>query len=360
MMELVTKIKDVRHYDYLPEQQELGVLRTDGKMILYDQSFSVILKEYLKEAYDFFFAAKDKIVIGSIDKAILIQSSTNVHSSKYTIQPLEHNMSIPGNKFDGGWIFLTRVDGEKEYIQLNNNLEFERYLPSPLGIRGIRMIIDKETFISRGGTEMGLFSLLDGSEIWRIDTVRLLGSDDPRAVHDFISLNGKLYFYLEDNNKIDFQATFCLDARTGNVLERFDGFGAYLKLYKNKIYATRGRKISMLDITTHKIETLEFNDVLKAADLYINGPRCVVENEFLYFVDGMGRPKDRLAILNMETGQIVWHTKIKTTDTAAKCISKIHVHNGRLFVHASDNTLHIFDREGSVKKKSLMSFFLRN
>ncbi|RAJ78985.1 hypothetical protein CLV59_10645 [Chitinophaga dinghuensis] len=357
MMELVAKIKDVRHYGYLPEQQQLGVLKRNGKMILYDHRFSVILKEQVKNAYDFLFGANDKIIVAANDNTFLIQSHTDVHSSKYTIHSLKHNLSIPGDKSENNWYFLTNEEGNKGYVELNNNFEFRRFLPLPMGITGILMMVDNDTFISTGENEFGLFSLQDGSEIWRIDTVKLLGSDNPSIVWDIIPLNGKLYFYLYDHDKIDFKATFCIDAKTGNVLEKFDRFGGYLQLYQNKIYAPSWKTLSILDLATGKTETLEFNEVLKAANLNINGRRCVVQDEYLYFVDGAGRPKDRLAILNIATGQIIWECKIKTTDNAGKCIGKLHVYDGRIFAHASDDTLHIFDKEGSPKKNSLMSFF---
>ena len=336
-------IEAVRRYSYLPGERIMAILSMDGDTVVYNEYFAVRLRNQLPEAYDFS-ASDNKIMVSSDTHTIIVSLDTAFNPAQFTVHQSDYLITLPLYRFEE--VIYCMVDNtEKEiHLELNTDFSVKRVLDFPMGMNGIRQLVSKDAFISRTSKVITLCSLIDGTEIWRLETAQLLGADDPTAVHEFIVLDDKLYFYLYDSNKIDFQATFCLDVKTGAVLKRFDGFGGRLQLYNNKIYTALRNKVSVLDLAREEIETMEFEQELAATKFYINAQRWVVENEYLYFVDGMGMPKDRLGILNMETGKIVWDQKIDTTDTISNCIDKISVCNGKLFAHASDKTLHIFEK----------------
>ncbi|MBV7441492.1 hypothetical protein KRX57_08665 [Weeksellaceae bacterium TAE3-ERU29] len=139
-------------------------------------------------------------------------------------------------------------------------------------------------------------------------------------------------------------ATIAIDVETGEIKNKYKGFAGKLFLYKNKLYTAGYYKVQILDIETEQISEIDFTDTLKPKDLQIHWNNFIVEDDYIYFIDGHWATTNKIGILDLKNKQLVWETSIKINDNINNNIREIKISVNRLYAHCSDKSLHIFEK----------------
>ncbi|MFN8436969.1 MAG: hypothetical protein U0V72_04940 [Cytophagales bacterium] len=231
------------------------------------------------------------------------------------------------------------------------SFEIESVYPINYGVNGIWKIIDDRKFISIDEGRIFIHSFFDGKLLWQHSFPELLESEQG---DDFIFQNGnivvhdgKLYFSLFERNRHLNNVTVCIDIETGKIEKKYKGFAGNLTLFNNKIAIAGDKVVEILDLKTHSIYKKDYSNYLGSDKLSISWNSFkVTEDELFYFIASDHRQGSYIGIIDLKTDELIWLYALnpdkETYDIGAL---DFKLSDNRMYVHCSDNTLHIFEKE---------------
>jgi len=237
---------------------------------------------------------------------------------------------VKGNSTFRGKISVTKFDLLENY-------------PVNYGLNGIWKVL-KDHFISRDERNVACHLFSDGQEMWTNNFNTLLGTDNAYHHRTFISHKKKLYFFLSHKIAAYPRATFCIDEDTGQMIHRFDEVRGDLMLCKDKVYGITMDEISVLETASMSVSKIDVRSALEHHSLTISYGRSVMQDNLLYFIDGSAMPTDRLGLLDLNTGNLLWHDSIRQHGNQDAVVSNIQIYGDRLYALASDKRLHVYER----------------
>lgn len=208
-------------------------------------------------------------------------------------------------------------------------------------------IIDNNTYAYIALNTLFVYTF-NNELLWQHSFSDLLKAEDVEQVGDIIIDKKILYLCLKDNLQKSNFATFAIKTKTGEILNIYPNFGgSYLKLHGNFLFRAKEYSLLRLNTKTKEITTYNFENILKPHNLQIQTHRWIIKENLLFFVDGDFFPTNKVGIINLETQKLIWKKHFEINDEINKNIQEIRVVENRLYVHCSDNTLHIFEKENS-------------
>ncbi len=181
-------------------------------------------------------------------------------------------------------------------------------------------------------------SLIDGEILWRYGLEQLLGVNT-QIQSDVIVIKDRLIFYASSEKQ---SATFCLNRKTGNVIEKIDNFGGNFIKFNNQLYCVRyPNQVQILDPVTLKSKSIDYISVLKRQKLQIWPNKFVVQDNEFYFVQNIGENFSRVGILDLNNNNLKWVYNFKPKNGQ---VVDIQVYDSVLYVLTRDNTFHVFEK----------------
>ncbi|MBV7441487.1 hypothetical protein KRX57_08640 [Weeksellaceae bacterium TAE3-ERU29] len=227
------------------------------------------------------------------------------------------------------------------YSMNNKQIEFRIPFSEEYGLS----MLYKDKFVARGDDYYAGYLLEDYEKpIWQHSFSDLLEGEEIKQHGEIIIHKGILYIYLADKRNNKNTATIAIDVETGEIKNKYKGFAGKLFLYKDKLYTAGYYKVQILDIETEQISEIDFTDILKPKDLQIHWNNFIVENDYIYFIDGHWATTNKMGILDLKNKQLVWETSIEINDGINNNIREIKISGNRLYAHCSDKSLHIFEK----------------
>lgn len=158
--------------------------------------------------------------------------------------------------------------------------------------------------------------------------------------------NGKLFFSLFENNRHYNTATFAIEIETGKVVNMYKGFAGNLTLFNNKIAVAVNEELRILNLDNNEITTRTFS-FLKEKNITIGwNDFQISEDEKLYFIGNDHKQGTHFGIIDLQKDELLWlHSPNKNDKTCKVSIKDFKISDNRVFLHYSDNTLHIFEEE---------------
>lgn len=197
------------------------------------------------------------------------------------------------------------------------------------------------------GPKPSCVSYEDGKEEWHINPKELLNVEDARQSGNIVSNilyhSNKIFIFLESviTNKY---ATFCLDETNGTIIKKIENISVPYYLSGDKIFNAYYYSTTILNIETFSVTKINLEDILRSEKLVLNQNTSVLTNEgLLYFIDGLSIGSNRFGIIDLNKKELLWNSKIKIK-SRYKVIQSIQLSGDNLYVHADDNTLHIFQK----------------
>ncbi len=241
---------------------------------------------------------------------------------------------------------IVRYNNKKEIGQVNkSNFKLEQTFPLNIGLNGVWKIIDDSLFISITDELISAQSFKNANDSWKKKYSELLKGNKIEQFGNIISHNEKLYIYLADNTNSKNNATVSLNIQNSNLEAIYPQFAGNLTLYNNKIYVASATKIKVLYPNTNEIQELDLSKVLSKEKLQIHWNSFKVHDEKLFFIDGHSMTTNKLGVIDLETLELIWNKELDIEDDINKNILEIRVSGNKLFIHCSDQSLHIFEKE---------------
>ena len=247
------------------------------------------------------------------------------------------------------YLFGQYRDSENKYWVFVNAKQFSVEQKYKITIENrYLLLISDFSFIFKDNEKILLKRLDNNVVLWQHSFSELLPpiqtADNLFQNGNMIIHNGCLYFSLFENNRHLNTATICIDIETGKVENIFKGFAGNLSLFGNNIGIVSNETVQILNTETNKIETLNVSSILKPHNLSIswNG-NIFTEDGLLYF-----RGDSKVGIIDLDAKELLWHTSFdisKLEYNINQQIMDIQLHSEKLYIHCSDNTLHIFENE---------------
>lgn len=179
--------------------------------------------------------------------------------------------------------------------------------------------------------------------IWQHSFSDLLIGENIEKVGEIIVDKNILYLCLKDNKNRENNATFAIDAMTGNILNIYKGFYGRLQLQNDVLYEAFYYHVNKLDLQLGVIIKYDFEETLKPLNLIINYEKSIIDGDKLYFVSGL-IATNRIAILDLTKKKIIWETILEIEDSNS-FIVEMRLAEDKLYVSCSDHTLYIFEKE---------------
>jgi hypothetical protein len=201
----------------------------------------------------------------------------------------------------------------------------------------------EDKFIVRGNDFYSLHDLKSLNIIWKYSFSELLKGHEIKQYGNIVVYENRLYVYLSDDKDSKNTATISIELNTSNILNTYQGFAGNLMLSNDKLYVASYEMVKILNLTNNQIIEIDFTDILKPLALQIHWNTSVVQEDYLYFVDGHSRTTNKLGVLDLKSRTLVWHTEIEIDDDINNNIQNIKVIDDKIYVHCSDNILHIFE-----------------
>jgi len=242
-------------------------------------------------------------------------------------------------------------DSEKKYWVFVDSKQFSLIKKYEITIESRNLfLISDSLFLSKDNEKISLKEIDRNEILWQHTYSELFEGKEIHQYGNMVVHNEKLFIYLADNKDSQNVATISLDINSGKILDIYKGFAGNLFLNANKLYVASYETVKILDLETNQITELDFTDILKQNGLQIHWNHFLVEDNLLYFADGNWATTNKLGIIDLDSRELLWHTEININDDINKNIIDIKVLGNRLYVHCSDDTLHIFENDYSIKK----------
>lgn len=225
-----------------------------------------------------------------------------------------------------------------------HDYSFIKQFSDKYGLNGIWQITSDDLFLSWNKESIAGCNLSNGSIAWQKNYKELLLMEDAEQSGNVVYLNGKIYLLLHSQNSSK-STTFCLDEKTGSIIKKYPNFGGFFSVSGDIIYRAHNYTVGIIDTTSNTASIYDFKDLLEPEKLWIHNRTSILSSEgLIYFVDGATITGSRFGILDLKNHKLLWTHKLKIK-SKYKRINSLQLSENRLYVHADDDTLHIFERE---------------
>lgn len=236
-----------------------------------------------------------------------------------------------------------REEGKFEIYSLNEEGSFDLKLETD---KYVAIKINSEYALCQNGYfEFKNLAINKYFEEWYLDIRNLLGSENTRLFGDLIEYEGKLYFFLSDQNGK--YGIYCVEIATGQVVNYTNQIGGFLKLSNGLLYMNTDYVFTTIHPDTFEITQIDLRSILepKGLNLGIMMQINLMVGDMYYFVCQNGRSGvATVGIINLEDKSLIWTTEIPI-EASSYWVKEIQVHGNRLFVLTQGGTLHIFEKE---------------
>lgn len=183
----------------------------------------------------------------------------------------------------------------------------------------------------------------EGNLCWEKKLQEMLGPGDTRQTGNLILSNGDLYIVLESAFERK-KATYVIDVETGKILSQFDNLAGSYHIEDGIVFKAYGYSVDRIDTRTNTLIHDNFEDILKPENLWIHDDTSILtEDALLYFYDGATIGGNRVGVLDLKSHKLLWQAKLKIK-SRYKSIRSMQLHDDILYVHADDDTLHVFEK----------------
>lgn len=282
------------------------------------------------------FSKNNSIIITMINGICVF----NVEKSTNEIIEIDNDSSIQIKDYDGKSL-VTRIKklGKWQYniffLSEKNQIEIDISTPSDGFIYNNYIVLIK--------SRLEFSCYLKDLQLWEINIKSLLESENTQFFGDLIKYEGKLYFFLSDQN--DKYGIYCIDIFTGKVINQTNQIGGFMQLSEGLLYMNNEYTVTTLHPDTFEIKEINLRFVLepKGLDLGYMMKINLMVGRLYYFVCQNGRSKSAIVgIVNLDDKSLVWTTEIQI-ESGSYWIKEIQVYSNRLFVFTQGGTLHIFE-----------------
>jgi len=159
--------------------------------------------------------------------------------------------------------------------------------------------------------------------------------------------NGKIYFSLFENNRHLNTVTVCIDVETGKIEKKYKGFAGNLTLFSNKIAIAGDKVVEILDLETQTVLKKDYSKYLETDNLSISWNSFKIsEDEMFYFIASDYRQGSYIGIIDLKTDELIWlHALNPDKEIYDIGALDFKVSENRMYVHCSDKSLYIFEKE---------------
>ncbi len=315
---------------------------------------------------------KDIICIKNTENKLLVYENNNQHNLLTSIQLSKRTNQIGRYKNgiyyfqDKKTFFYSFKDGQEAIIEGNLYYVFsvkytayasykkrgkiifksDKIIEIPILQNGGQKLFTNYGVIqagdSRYNTGLIVFNSFESRGVtWKHDFSDLINSEKAYLSSKILELSDKIYFTVSGDEQ---GALFCLDAHSGKVLYKHNGFGFSIFKDNNFIYTTKFENIlCKVNVITNEIEEWDVNILIKENGFdSIHDHRCAVKNDCFYFTQTLGDNKSKVGVLDMNSKNLVFKHEFIPENGG---IGSIHVNANRIYIQTQDNTLHIFEKE---------------
>ncbi|MBV7441488.1 hypothetical protein KRX57_08645 [Weeksellaceae bacterium TAE3-ERU29] len=334
-------MKEIYKYSDIPYEYFL-----QKENIIFKKENHVMNKDKILFTLDFPFIVK-KVD----DDCMYIMSRSKLGKIDFEGKAVEtFSFSIMGKKqikYIDEKLFLLREEIENDWVlskgYFKEGITWSIPMEEDLGIS-----IIKDRFIILKSEDRVFLCDDKMNKLWQHNFLDLLKGEEIKQHGEIIVHKGILYIYLADKRNNKNTATIAIDAETGEIKNKYKGFAGKLFLYKDKLYTAGYYKVQILDIETEQISEIDFTDILKPKDLQIHWNNFIVEDDYIYFIDGHWATTNKMGILDLKNRKLAWETSIEINDGINNNIREIKISGNRLYAHCSDKSLHIFEKEEEI------------
>jgi len=302
-----------------------------ANLVVYDKYFNLIEKHDGHISYMLRYKQNILFRIGDVEITYVLNNQNITELS---------NTTLMGNFIDDNYLYILCSDDLICKYSENFNLE-DRY-----NIGRFPKLIFQDKFLRTPNKSMLCYSLDSNVQLWQYKFTDLLLGVEIHQAGNIVIFEEKVYFYLYDNKGSN-RATVCIDTNTGEVLHTYDNFGGDLYLFGNKIGVANSKTAQVLNLDTNEITEYDFCNILQEDDLKISWNHNIfTEDGLLYFVGGKSIfTTNHLGVIDLNKQELIWHSliEIHDEDNINNNIQDIKLVDNRLYVHCSDNTLHVFE-----------------
>lgn len=339
-MKQVNRIENVREFKYEKERDILWIVTMDKKLKGLSPENEVVFLVDQYQTYNLDVFPDSTIVFSTLkpEQTFVMRGETPELAT--------YILHLEGRHYGDKFYCVTRYKGLTGYSRLDKKtLTLDDFWPLPFAQNGIQLVTG-DKFVSSKKEFIAISAFSDGTELARYDFAELLGVEKASQFGNMVSHKGLLYFYVIDDKSSKYAATFCMDEATGKIVNRWDGFGGNLFVLGDSIYASYRHTIEVLDTVTGQVNKFDLEKELEPLGLQIRPLNSLYPGDgLLYFVDGHWAPTNRIGIIDLKTKKLSWHTEISVNDGVNNAIRRIAVQGDKLYAIASDNVLHVFQRE---------------
>jgi hypothetical protein len=218
----------------------------------------------------------------------------------------------------------------------------ERVFPIDIGLNGVWKVIDDKRFVSRTESEIAINLFENGEIVWNYKFEELLPGYEQKQYGNAVIIEGKIYLYIADVKDVRNAATVAITLDTGKIESRFVDFGGNLVTAGEDIYTANFNIIKAFNFISRKIREWDLREVLATHNLQIHWSTYTIADGKLFFIDGHSITTNRLGVIDLKSMNLIWVEEIMVEDNINGNIQEIRVSGDKLFVHCSDQSLHIF------------------
>jgi outer membrane protein assembly factor BamB len=272
------------------------------------------------------------------------------------VKNCDFNFNIVGNKqvkfINDEW-FLIRENINDKWFFFKGTFQNEIIwkIPSKESFL-FSLFVNKDCILLKEDDGIYCLNTENGEKKWQYSFSELLQGHEIKQYGNIVVYENKLFIYLADNRDAKNLATVSIDINTGKVLNIYKDFAGNLILSDSKMYVASYEMVKTLNLINNEIIEIDFSDILEPLGLRIHWNKSIVQGDYLYFVDGHSYTTNKFGVLDLKSRKLVWNTEIKIDDGINNNIQKIKVIDNKLYVHCSDNSLHIFKIENGYANKS--------
>lgn len=212
---------------------------------------------------------------------------------------------------------------------------------SNLGLNGIYLVINDDSFISKSREEITLFNFKN-EIIWETSFSELIKSEDAFLYDKVVNIESKIFFNVAGSSN---GGLFCVDSQNGVIIKKYSGFSRPIFQDEDCLFTTDYENIlCKIDSNTLEMKKWNADELVKKNGFdNIHDHRCAAKNGLFYFTQTLGDNKAKFGVLDFDKKELTYKYEFETKNGG---ISSIQVSEDRIFIHTQDNTLHIFEKIG--------------
>jgi hypothetical protein len=223
--------------------------------------------------------------------------------------------------------------------------KLEEVYPIDIGLNGVWKVINDSCFLSKTESDIAINTFVNNERLWQFKLGDLMKGKDIKQYGEILIIDECLYLYLSDDKDSKNTATVSVNFNTGHIESMFANFGGKLTQYQGTLYVANSFTIKTLNLLSKEVKEYDLRKTLAKSNLQIHWNTYKIADDKLFFVDGHSVTSNRLGIVDLTSMELIWEKEIKVDDDINNNIQEIRVSNDKLFVHCSDQSLHIFEQD---------------